>query len=805
MKSIVSTLSRQTMALCFSSILIFGALTVYFMVTDYRNDLKEVEKDIMGTLEENLMREVSRVHNFIDFSRNNVRVQAVKDIQDLVQNAYRLTERLYSKHSRSMPEKELRSMIKAALRSLVPQENPFYLFVVDQNGFEQLNTGSPNIEPVDISNSKSVDGRSVIKEIVRLAQNQGEGFIDYLWSRPGYAGNRHEKKSFIKIFKPYGWIIGSGVYYATIREAAQHEVLERLSKLNTPRDGYIFAGTYSGVSLLGPAQGRNVIDVRDANGVKVVRELIKLAKSGGGFMQYKIPSIDPQYEPHRKLSYCTSVPQWKWYIGAGADANILDEKLTQKKQKLQDALREKISIICGLLLIYSIAIILFSEKFKQMLRDSFNSFERFFRDGMEHPAKIDRSEITFREFDQMAAQANAMINSREEAKNALLKSEITYREIFNASKDAIAVLDLEKKIFADVNQTFLDFFGLSRTKAIGMSPEEINFNTPPYDGRYAAELFNKARTGETVHFEWMVKNSAGEPFWTDNLARVATIGGKKKLLIVMRDVTERKKMNKTMIQTEKMMSIGGLAAGMAHEINNPLGVIMQVTQNIIRRTSPTLKSNLPIAEQCNIDLDNLRNYMDKRGITGYLRSIQESGQRAASIVRSMLDFSRRSNSSKSYSDIEAVIESAISLASNDYNLKKQYDFKKIKIIRDYSSPPIFNFTEMEISQVILNLIKNAAQALSEENNLQKIPTITIRTSTDRQSVRVEIEDNGPGIPAERLKRIFEPFYTTKSPGSGTGLGLSVSYFIITQNHGGTITADSNPGEGTKFTITLPML
>lgn len=260
-----------------------------------------------------------------------------------------------------------------------------------------------------------------------------------------------------------------------------------------------------------------------------------------------------------------------------------------------------------------------------------------------------------------------------------------------------------------------------------------------------------------------------------------------------------------MIQTEKMMSVGGLAAGMAHEINNPLGVIMQVTQNIIRRTSPTLKSNIPVAEHCGINLDDLRNYMDKRGITNYLHNIQDAGERAAGIVKSMLDFSRKSNSVKSSCNIESVIETALSLASNDYDLKKQYDFKKIKIIRDYSSPPLFNFTEMEISQVILNLIKNAAQALSEEHNKHKVPTITIRTSTDRQSVRVEIEDNGPGIPESSLKRVFEPFYSTKSPGTGTGLGLSVSYFIVTQNHGGTITVDSNHNEGTRFTITLPML
>lgn len=346
-----------------------------------------------------------------------------------------------------------------------------------------------------------------------------------------------------------------------------------------------------------------------------------------------------------------------------------------------------LSLLCALLLLYAITILLFSKKFKGMLADNFNSFELFFRRGTDSPVKIDRTQIAFKEFDQMAILANDMIDSREFAKNELLKSEITYREIFNATKDAIAVMDIQKRIFIDVNQAFLDFFGMNRSEAIGMSPEAISFNTPPYDNKYAAELFQKARSGESVHFEWMVKKSNGEPFWTDNLARVATIGGDKKLLIVMRDITERKKMQKIMVQTEKMMSVGGLAAGMAHEINNPLGVIMQVTQNIIRRTSPNLKKNLPIARQCDIDLNNLQNYMDKRGITEYLHGIQDAGNRASTIVKSMLDFSRKSTSAKSSCDIESVIETTLLLASNDYDLKKQYDFKKIKIIRDFSSPP----------------------------------------------------------------------------------------------------------------------
>lgn len=793
------------LSLCFSSIIIFGGLTVYFMVTDYKKELIEVETEVMGGVEEALTLEVSRAQNFIEFSRNNAQVQAVKNTKNFVLEAHNLATKLYDRYKDSMPQQELQTLIKETLRSMVHEHNDSYIFIVGMDGIEQLNTDRPKMEQTNVIGIRSPDGRYVIREMINLIKSQNEGFLDYLWTKPGGKGKSYEKKSYIKSFEPYKWLIGTGAYYGTVKTQAQKTVLKRLSKINPGKDNYVFAGTYDGLILLGPGKGQNTLNIEDPDGIKIIQELIATAKSGGGFLTYTAPSVDPRYKSYKKLSYCTAIPGWQWYIGSGMDINSLEKKLDENKAHLLEILIINISSVGALLLIYSIAILYFSGRFKGMLADNFNSFESFFRKGMDSPEKIDRSQIAFNEFDQMAILANSMINSRESARNDLLKSEITYREIFNSTKDAIAVMDISKRVFIDVNQAFLDFFGMSRTEAIGMTPETISFNTPPYDNKYAAELFKKAQSGESVHFEWMVKKKGGEPFWTDNLARVATIGGDKKLLIVMRDITERKKMQKIMIQTEKMMSVGGLAAGMAHEINNPLGIIMQVTQNIIRRTSPNLKSNLPAAEKCNIDLDNLRNYMDKRGITEYLHSIQDAGTRAASIVKSMLDFSRKSNSAKSSGDIESVIETAISLASNDYDLKKQYDFKKIKIIRDYSSPPIFNFTEMEISQVILNLIKNAAQAISDDNNKHKVPTITIRTLTEIHSVRIEIEDNGPGIPEDHIKRVFEPFYSTKSPGLGTGLGLSVSYFIVTQNHGGSITVDSSPGEGTRFSITLPVL
>jgi signal transduction histidine kinase len=168
----------------------------------------------------------------------------------------------------------------------------------------------------------------------------------------------------------------------------------------------------------------------------------------------------------------------------------------------------------------------------------------------------------------------------------------------------------------------------------------------------------------------------------------------------------------------------------------------------------------------------------------------------------MLEFSRRSESKRTVCDLADIVDRAINLASSDYDLKKKYDFKRIKIMRDYAADlPIINCTITEIEQVILNLLRNSAYAMGA--SATENPTITIRMVKADDRIRLSVEDNGPGVPAEMRNRIFEPFFTTKEPGDGTGLGLSVSYFIVTKSHGGQMVLEDVPSGGARFVIDLP--
>ncbi len=274
---------------------------------------------------------------------------------------------------------------------------------------------------------------------------------------------------------------------------------------------------------------------------------------------------------------------------------------------------------------------------------------------------------------------------------------------------------------------------------------------------------------------------------------------------IVRDITDELKTQELMIQYEKMMSIGGLAAGMAHELNNPLGGMLQGIQNIQRRFSPDLKSNTEAAKETGIDLSKLELYLEKRGILSFIDSIKEAGKKASQIILNMLQFSRKSESHMAPTDLTELVENVLDLAGKDYDLKKKYDFRSIKSIKEYDPDlPLVPCNAIEIEQVILNLLINAEQAMTEGN--QKEPhQIAIRLLKDRNMVRIEIEDNGPGMTEAVRKRIFEPFYTTKPVGEGTGLGLSVSYMIITNNHLGLMEVESELGKGTKFIIWLPLV
>jgi len=275
--------------------------------------------------------------------------------------------------------------------------------------------------------------------------------------------------------------------------------------------------------------------------------------------------------------------------------------------------------------------------------------------------------------------------------------------------------------------------------------------------------------------------------------------------LILENVSLKVRYEEMVIQSEKMLSVGGLAAGIAHEINNPLSAILQGAQNTTRRLGTQVEKNHEVAAQLGIDLDKLQLYLSERKINDFLSHITESAARAADIVETMLRFSRKSESRKSSTDLNDLINSTLRLITKDYSLRHSPTFDRIVLVPDLDPEAGLVPVEMtEIQQVLINLIKNAVQAFGGQIESSATPTITIRTSREQRNIILEVIDNGPGMSEETRRRILEPFYTTKEVGQGTGLGLAVSYFIVTNNHQGTFEVFSELGKGTRIQVELPL-
>jgi len=276
-----------------------------------------------------------------------------------------------------------------------------------------------------------------------------------------------------------------------------------------------------------------------------------------------------------------------------------------------------------------------------------------------------------------------------------------------------------------------------------------------------------------------------------------------------------------------------MAAGLAHEINNPLAAIIQGSQTIERRLLEDIDANKQQAQAQNLSFEAIRDYAQYRQVDQLLANIKEAGERAANIVKTMLDFSHSSQVEHAPFDVAAMVKNAVTIAEQDFplHLRSQVQINITTASRSSTDTDKENAKQSnennlpqalgsinEVQQVAINLLRNAAQAVTEleasEENNNYVPRITVTIHMTPTLALIDINDNGPGIPEDLRAQIFEPFFTTKEIGTGTGLGLAVSYFIMTEHHRGSLdllprktkidAAGNTIDTGTTFRISLPL-
>jgi signal transduction histidine kinase len=404
----------------------------------------------------------------------------------------------------------------------------------------------------------------------------------------------------------------------------------------------------------------------------------------------------------------------------------------------------------------------------------------------------------------LLAQESARINSdleheitvRSAMERQLSNTKALLDAILNAMPSALFALDSGGRLLLCNRQAEL-WLGQERQSVAGFPLMQLI----PELASWLQQQINSPRLSSMQRLERLTINSLTDPLVADCVLYNLDYQQPAVSVVRIDDIRQRLHMEELMVQSEKMLTVGGLAAGMAHEINNPLGAILQNLQNLRRRLSSELPANRQAADEAGLDLDALGRYIKSRELNLMMDYIRDAGERAAAIIHTMLNFARRSSAHQEPQQLSDIIQNSITVARNDLglqaielNLSNDDELQAVPCIPG------------EIEQVLVNLLQNAQHALSDYQPPLADWTPMIRISSWREGnfACLAIEDNGPGVAVEFASRIFEPFFTTKQVGRGTGLGLSVSYFIVTSHHNGQMLYQPGKHQGACFLIRLPL-
>ena len=383
------------------------------------------------------------------------------------------------------------------------------------------------------------------------------------------------------------------------------------------------------------------------------------------------------------------------------------------------------------------------------------------------------------ELRRQAARLSLEISQRQQAEDEIRDSEKRYRLLAENATDVIWTVDVK-------SPTRLTYISPSVTRLLGYSVEEAKAKTmeevfTPASFEIAMKVFTEELIIEnmekkdlarsrTLELELNCKDGSLVPVEINGGIVRDPDGKAVEILVIARDISERKQMEEQLVMTDRLASIGELASGIAHEINNPLTSIIGFSQLLIERNT---------LEDTKEDLD----------------IIHSEAQRAAGIVKNLLTFSRKHAPVKQVSQVNSIIEEVLKLHAYEQKVSN------IKVHTQFTSDlPEIMVDYFQMQQVFLNVIINAESAMSDAHNKG---TLTVTTERVNGIIRASFVDDGPGISKENLSRIFTPFFTTKAIGKGTGLGLSICHGIVTE-HGGRIYARNGLSKGATFIVELPI-
>lgn len=418
-KSVVATYTTNTLILIILSGLAVASFISIYSINKFSKASKALEEKTLISQRETLEREVSRVQELIEFSRSKLDTQIRKDIKERVHEAHKIATALYKKYKDTKSRAELETIIIEALRPSRFFNGRGYNYAITLNGVSKLSPITPQFEGKSMIEFKTKEGDYFIKKLIKIVKEKEEGFYDHEWSKPDRDG-LFDKVSFVKKFEPFNWLIGTGDYIVDVEAQIKKNILEQIGKIRFGKEGYIFVVNFDGVVMMNMGSpsiiGKNIIDVKDDNGVRVAHEIIQLAKDPkwDGYFKYSWKRLTTE-EAAPKIAYQKVIPEWQWYYGTGVYTDDVNRRIEAQKEELKRELFLQIFIVVATIFIAIGMLLFLSKKRAKELDTDLAKLLSFFENMSNKSNPIDTGNITYSEFSRIAYAANHMLGTQKKA------------------------------------------------------------------------------------------------------------------------------------------------------------------------------------------------------------------------------------------------------------------------------------------------------------------------------------------------------------------------------------------------------
>ncbi|MEH6579023.1 MAG: cache domain-containing protein [Amphritea sp.] len=773
--------------------------------------IKDRVFDIERTSSRIALDSVFALANKMYFDTEKYREQALESHKQRLKSVVSLTESYIQDVFQGVKRGELtqeaaRQKVFSQLRNFKYGSND-YIWIADYNAV-LLSHPDPRYHGADASMLVNNTGEASIPEIIKLAIDKGEGFYQYKWQRLA-ENDQQDKVSYVKSYPQWGFVVGSGVYLddleqevTEIRNQALKELREGLKDIKIASTGYLFIFDTKTNMLIHPnpnIDGTNFLNLMNpVTKRSIADELIEVADSGQELYYKWDKPDDPGNYIYEKLSLVRYLPGFDWYICSSVYVDELRSSSELLGQRIMTVALGAIVIAALMTLFFVQWITLPIQRLADTARrvrggelsaksgiqrdDELGLLARTF-DGMVDQlrdyihnldSKVERRTKALAEKNiQLQDASESMANAQQE----LSQIEERQRLILDALPAQIAYLDGELN-YLFVNQGYADMFGQNKESVIGKPLASVIG-----DSLYAdmTRQINAALTGRNTVQEYSLTINDKEIITKRTLIpchnRAGEVNG---LLTLAFDITAEKQAEQQLTEAQRMNAVGQLAGGLAHDFNNLLTIIL---------------GNLHSASERFEQQDELLNY---------LKPAMRATRRGADITSRLLSFSRRLPLSPSLIDLNRLISETSKLLQGSLpdNIRIIYQPQTLQTL-PYADPG-------RLEDALVNLALNAKDAMPQGGTLtfrvsEREVTAPLKLDEDvlpGSYIEIQISDNGQGFTSEAQSQAYEPFFTTKSGGSGSGLGLSMVYGFIKQSRG-YIMIHSEPGQGSSISLLLP--